>query len=519
MGKQAVSAESLAAYYRHKFKIEITVLGPVVVKPEICVTSRNQCIAEEMIIEAQRANPRIAHAPGSVMIVLTEEDIFSRELGGAFTYSLLPNVHAAIISTHHMDRGSGDGIARNPAAVVAGTRQMLTKYIGRVCFHLPLSYDPTSVMRQPLIPDGGSDDLYQSDIHPEESANGLEGNDWPCLSVKYSYSSRQLKVSNPETSGCDQADRPYSTDEETFDTELSSGLFIQRSMDFQLDSTPGIDFTRAYLSQFINPWSLGQGTTHRYDTRLESNGASQLTYMEIVGEDGDREYLNRLSPGIGFSPSVVFESRNDGNEIYGARMTWESGHFKLQYRDGAWSTYLPCADARCFWIGYQDGQGHSLRFDRDMFRALHGLTASDGKGIDLDSDEKHRIVAGADTQGHHVAYEYDSAGCLVRVHRGDGRITLYSYDAAHHMTQIAIADDEHAKPQVLLTNQYDHQERVIRQTLADGSTYQFSYGPTAGNHVASATMVTPDRRTLTFTINRDGYTERSSQIRFPAISH
>jgi YD repeat-containing protein len=519
MGSQAIPAESLAAYYRHKFRIAITVLPPLALKPESCMPSRNQCIAEEMIIQAERGYPRIAHKPGSVIIVLTGEDIFSRSLGGDFTYSLLPNVHAGIVSTRRMDRGSWGGRIPNHAVMVAGTKQMLTKYIARLFFHLPTSYDPTSVMYQPLIPNGGSDDLYESDLHSEQSANGLRGDDWPCLTFKYSYSTRQLMVSNPETTGCYQVPTVYSTDEETFTTVLSNGLFVQRSMDFQLDSTPGIDFVRAYEGQAIHPWAFGLGASHHYDTRLESDGASRLTYMEIVREDGDREYLYRVTPGIGFSTAVVFESRNDGEEIYGARMTWEAGHFKLQYRDGAWSTYLPCADARCFWIGYQDGQGHGLRFDRDLFKALHRLTASDGEGMDLDSDEKHRIVAATDTKGHQVSYEYDSAGRLVRVHRADGKVTHYSYDATHHMTQIAVSESEGATPHVLLTNQYDDKERVTMQTLADGSAYNFFYGPGDGDRETRDTSMKTGTGVRTFQMDRNGYTERSSQQRFPAVAH
>jgi len=91
-----------------------------------------------------------------------------------------------------------------------------------------------------------------------------------------------------------------------------------------------------------------------------------------------RDHLQRVSSGTGFSAGVAFEDRNEPLELYGARMTWDSGHFKLTQRDGSWSTYLPCADSRCFWIGYQDGNQNGLLFDRDAHRALRRLQASDG---------------------------------------------------------------------------------------------------------------------------------------------
>jgi YD repeat-containing protein len=521
MGKQAISAESLAAYYRQKFNLAVTVLPPLALKPETCVPSRNQCIAEEMIIEAKRAYPRIAHKTESMFIVLTDEDIFPRSLGWEFTYGLMPSAHAAIVATHRMDPGYW-GDPPSQTAKLASARQMLTKYVARIVFRVPISYDPTSVMYQPLTPEGGSDDLYESDLHSEESANGLRGEDGPCLLFKYSYATRRLTISNPQITACYQMPAVYSTDEETFTVALRNGLFIQHSMDLQMDSTPPIDFARAYESQFIVPWALGQGTLHRYDNRVNSNGAYKLTYSKIVYEDGNHDYFHRVTPGIGFSPAVLFENRDDGNEVYGARMTWDTDHFKVQYRDGAWSTYLPCSDYRgsCFWTGYQDAQGHSLHFDRGPDLVLQRLTASDGQGIQFRSDDQHHTVAATDTKGRRVSYEYDPAGCLVRVHRADGKVTIYSYDATHHMTQIAVAEKKGAKPHVILTNEYDKQERVIKQVLADGSTYRMQYGPKVGEYGGTATLVDPEGRTLKFTIdpNADGYTERAGHVRFPVVN-
>src|SRR5882762_4668903 len=69
MGRQAIPAQSLADYYRQKFKIEITVLPGIDVEHSSCVAVRRQCIAEEMIIQARYAYPQITRVPDSVMIV------------------------------------------------------------------------------------------------------------------------------------------------------------------------------------------------------------------------------------------------------------------------------------------------------------------------------------------------------------------------------------------------------------------------------------------------------------------
>jgi len=78
------------------------------------------------------------------------------------------------------------------------------------------------------------------------------------------------------------------------------GSFVESNMDFQLDSVPPIEFRRAYLSGYVRPMALGFGTNHSYNSSLYSDGAANLTFMDIIREDGDRNHLDRISPGRGF---------------------------------------------------------------------------------------------------------------------------------------------------------------------------------------------------------------------------
>src|ERR1051326_2434344 len=81
MGRQAIPAQSLAAYYEKKFAITVTVLPEVRLDPSACIPARKQCVAEEMILATKRAYPKIASDPGSVVIILTDEDLYGRSLG------------------------------------------------------------------------------------------------------------------------------------------------------------------------------------------------------------------------------------------------------------------------------------------------------------------------------------------------------------------------------------------------------------------------------------------------------
>jgi len=519
MGRQATPVDALVAYYHDKFKIDITTLPEVAVSPSSYNAARGQYIAEEMILDMKRAYPKIARSADSIMIILTDEDIHPRSLGWNFTYSFHTGFKFAVVSARRDDPAFGEpNKPHDPAIQLASFKQMLTKYVAMLYYHLPHSFDPTSIMYQPLTPNGGSDDLYESDLHSEESANGFRGQGLPCLIYSYSYQTGVMRHRAPDVEECDHLPVPASPDEEIFESQLASGEFFQFALDFQLDSTPPIEFNRSYRSQYVPSMALGRGTNDNYNTWLYSDGADKLSFIDIITEDGARYHLDRVSPGRGFSPSVVFENHDNAQELYGARMTWDSNHFKLQYRDGAWSTFLPCSDyGRCYWNGYQDVSGHLLRFERDATLSLTRLTASDQQGIEFHSDSQARLTQGNDTGGNNVTYEYDGPGGLVRVSRSNGRVTQYTYDAGHRMTTMAVVREAGASPVTVFTNEYDSAGRVIRQTLADGGIFNIEYLKASFGGRPNVKVTEPSGRVLEITRASDySYIVHTSPIRFPA---
>ncbi|HXO38017.1 MAG TPA: hypothetical protein VN872_05245, partial [Candidatus Acidoferrum sp.] len=381
VGRQAIFVRSLAEYYAQKFGTQIYILPEVKLAPSACVPERNQCIAEEVIGAMTNAYSDIARNPESVMIALTDEDIFPKELGWNFTYSL-HSARIGVVSTRRMDPAFWGGPPDN-ALRLASTKQMLTKYIALEYFHLPESFDPTSVLFSPLTPNDGPDELYESDLHSEASANGQRGQPFPCLHFAYSYTRHEIRPEEPVLSECKYVNHAESTDEETFETNLGAGQLTQRSMDIKIDSTPPIKLRRGYSSGYRiqNVYAFGWNSNHSYNPGLTSDGAGAQTFINIMHEDGATDFLSRTPPGHGFSPSAVYESHD--YQTYGARLMWDTNHYKLQYRDGAWATFLPCdaGTTRCYWIGYQDAKGNVLKFDRGPKQELRQLTASDNQGI------------------------------------------------------------------------------------------------------------------------------------------
>lgn len=519
VGQQVISVSSLAAYYRQKFAIEITVLPPVSLPSSAWLPERRQYIAEEVIATMATAYPDIARMRDSVMIALTDADLYPQSLGWEFTYSLHFR-RVAVVSTHRMDPAFW-GDPPNAQYGLASTRQMLTKYVAMLYFHVPESFDTSSIMYSPLTPNGGPDVIYESDLHSEESALGQRGRPYPCLFFTYSYETHKIAPDVPLLSECSKyGNPPHSVQEELFSTDLAWGNVIQKSMDLQLDSTPAIQFRRFYDSGQPDLMTFGAGSNHTYDTYMYSDGFTQQSTYHLTEDDGIDLVFNRMDQGRGFNPASVYENDDDG--IYGARISWDADHYKLQYRDGAISTLLPCPTTtqRCYWNSYKDAKGHSLQFDRDAFRALRQLTASDGQGIRFKLDDKRRTTAATATNGKRVTYEYDAAGCLAKVRHADGQVTLYQYDAGHRMTSVSVVPKPGVSLQFVLAAQYDSQGRVVEIKLNGVGAWKIQYLAKQEDHASSWKVTDPQGRVSVINTAPAGdvFIARSFPVRFPRVA-
>jgi YD repeat-containing protein len=518
VGRQAIPVQSLADYYQQKFGIQVTVLPAVEVAPADCIPERKQCVAEELVAEMTKTYGDVARNPESVMIALTDEDIFSRELGWNFTYSY-HSARIGIVSSRRMNPAFW-GEPSSETVMLASTKQMLTKYVAMQYFHLLKSYDPTSILYTPFTPNGGADDIFESDLHAEESANGLRGTPYACLYFSYSYQTHKINLDEPFLSECRFDNPATSTDMELFETNLGSGQVIERTIDLRIDSSPGIELKRGYSSGFQSSKSLalGWGANHSYDKWLSSDGLSNLSYLEINREDGIPEEFERLGGGRGFNPNAVYESHD--LETYGARLTYEGGVYQLRYRDGAGGTFLPCIHSgeHCYWKSYHDARGRTLEFKRGAQQELQQITAADQQGLTFISDDQQRTTQIKASNGQKISYEYDSAGCLAKVHRADGQITLYQYDAAHHLTSMAVMRKAGARPQTVLQNEYDNKGRITRESLAGIGDYEIQYIRIQGKAAWQVRLTTPDHQTWNINIlDSENYVARTGAVKFAAL--
>lgn len=82
----------------------------------------------------------------------------------------------------------------------------------------------------------------------------------------------------------------------------------------------------------------------------------------------------------------------------------------------------------------------------------------------------------------------------------EGGVTTYTYDASHWM--LTLRD---ARNIVFLTNEYDANGRVFRQTQADQTTYQYAYTVDAQGQVTQTGVTDPRSMVRHVTLNAAGY--------------
>lgn len=119
------------------------------------------------------------------------------------------------------------------------------------------------------------------------------------------------------------------------------------------------------------------------------------------------------------------------------------------------------------------------------------------------------------SNGKRILYEYDAAGCLARVQRADSQVALHEYNAGYRMTSFSVAFQPGARPENVLTNQYDDRGRLTCPVIAGVGVFKVDYLVTGDNKYARELRVTdPAGRVLKTSIGHE-YVVHADKVRFP----
>ena len=173
--------------------------------------------------------------------------------------------------------------------------------------------------------------------------------------------------------------------------------------------------------------------------------------------------------------------------------------YTLRFKDGmVWGFNNSGLIAR-----QSDRNGNTVSYFRDNFSRVVRIQEPAGRELVLNYGNPGlgltNIQLITDPIGRQVRYAYDASGRLQTVTDPAGGITRYTYDSADRM--LTLRD---SRGITFLTNEYDANGRVIRQTQADNGVWTFAY-TSSGTYISQAVVTNPRGHSTTYRFNAAGY--------------
>jgi RHS repeat-associated protein len=261
--------------------------------------------------------------------------------------------------------------------------------------------------------------------------------------------------------------------------DTATGLYVYSKTDFSIPDSLPIDLTRTYRQRDSTARPFGIGASHSYEMFLVGT-TWPYTFIDLILPDGGRVHYDRVSPGTNYS-DAVYEHTGSPSDFYKSRIRWVGG-WELKLENGTVYLFPDSESAivprQTALTGMRDRNGNSLTLTRNTEGDLTRITTPNGRWLEFTYDTSHRITKAKDNIAREINYGYDTGGRLSQVTELNLGTTKYTYDTSNRMLTV-----EDPRGIVYVTNQYDANSRVIKQTMADDTpgdpndnpTHQYSY--------------------------------------------
>jgi YD repeat-containing protein len=278
--------------------------------------------------------------------------------------------------------------------------------------------------------------------------------------------------------------------------DLWTGLFVLEKTDLFLPDVVPIRLTRTYRPGDTVSRAFGIGSAHDYEIFL-TGALFSFSFVDLILPDGGRVHYDRVSSGTGFT-DAVFEHTSTPSLFYKSRISWNGSGWDLRLKNG---TVYVFGRHSGLLLGITDRFGNKISISRTIGENgdITQITSPNDRWVQFTYDT-NRITRVTDHTGRSVNYTYDASGRLSTVTDPNGGITRYTYDASHRMLTLQDPRDI-----VFLTNEYDANGRVKKQTQADNTTFQFSYTTDANGKVIQTDVTDTRGATRRVTFNSNGY--------------
>ncbi|HSE95191.1 MAG TPA: DUF6531 domain-containing protein, partial [Methylomirabilota bacterium] len=238
---------------------------------------------------------------------------------------------------------------------------------------------------------------------------------------------------------------------------LSTGHFTLTKTDVVLPGPLPITLQRTFVAGETVIRPFGMAATHNYAIFIAANPGFQDGDLNLP--DGRRVRLVRTNPGSGATDGI-FTHTESPTRWHGLDLRFVSGRWIMTLRDGTvyefdanWGLLQRIQDRFGNWLQITLGGGQAN---------LSRIEASSGRWLTFTyHPSSNRIHQLQDNLGRTWTYLYDGSGRLQTVTDPEQGVTEYTYNASHRMATL-----KDARNIVFLTNEYDANGRVFRQTQA-----------------------------------------------------
>lgn len=238
---------------------------------------------------------------------------------------------------------------------------------------------------------------------------------------------------------------------------IATGSYEYKHTDFNIPAVnTSLNFTRYYSS--VNAavdGPLGYGWSHSYDWYVIDQAD---TLWNVHYGDGHNSYFIPVYNGNGTSFPLYGGTHET---LYKDPV---SGHFSLTLKTG--EVYAFNGNGKLASITDRNGNVTTLSYSSNN---LISVSAPGGRALSM-TYSGNRIVSVADALGRYVSFSYSGSGDLALATNPDAGTTVFSYIGQHLVRQIVTPSGN-----VLLTNSYDGQNRVVEQSDALGLTTAIAY--------------------------------------------
>ncbi|WP_140630132.1 kelch repeat-containing protein [Methylibium rhizosphaerae] len=257
--------------------------------------------------------------------------------------------------------------------------------------------------------------------------------------------------------------------------DLSTGHFVHIERDLFIADTVPIDIRRTYRTMDNSGGSaqyaraFGVGATHPYEMYLYLP-APTYSEIQLVMPNGRKIRFPNVNGTACCYVSQVFQNTDATGAFHRAYFKHSSaeGALILYFKDGRrWA--FPNYTARLKWM--EDANGNRLTVERPANNAYASRVVSpSGRTVSFTYNTNGFISQITDQIGRSFSYTYDSGGRLTEVTDPHNQKRIYTWDTTNNRVTSIKDPNGHTR----VANEYEG-VRVKKQTLADGSTFEYAY--------------------------------------------